>query len=199
MQLPSVSAISVEEVAPIRFSAPALHFGFQRLRSLALCCAVFLAPTWLRPIWLDQCPPLLQFSLLDGSFPLSFVSRAGETPLFGFVALWHHRNQSIQSEDFQVSGSSTSSVSHRCCGLSCIIDQFVSGLISSQKHQGFSLQGFPLKRRSACSHMLYPLMLLRRRRPPFLLSRRLGSSTIRSPVSYRVLSVVRVRFVAHEV
>jgi len=40
---------------------------------------------------------------------------------------------------------------------------------------GFPLQGFPLKQRSACSHMLYPLMLLRRRWPPCLLPRRLGS------------------------
>jgi len=58
---------------------------------------------------------------------------------------------------------------------------------------GFPLQGFPLKQRSACYHMLHPLMLLRRRWPPYLLPRALGCNAIRSPVSYRVLSVVRVR------
>jgi len=58
---------------------------------------------------------------------------------------------------------------------------------------GFPLQGFPLQRRSACSHMLHPLMLLRRRWPPYLLPRALGCYAIRSPVSYRGLSVVRVR------
>lgn len=58
---------------------------------------------------------------------------------------------------------------------------------------GFSLQGFPLKRRSTCSHTLHSLMLLRRRWPPYLLPRALGCNAIRSPFSFRVLSVVRVR------
>lgn len=56
----------------------------------------------------NQRPPLLRFSLLDGSLPLSFVSLAGETPLFGFLALWHHLKQPIQSGEFQVSDSSAS-------------------------------------------------------------------------------------------
>jgi len=40
--------------------------------------------------------------------PLSFVSRAGETPLFSFPALWHHFEPLIQSEGFHSSGSSVS-------------------------------------------------------------------------------------------
>jgi len=54
---------------------------------------------------------------------------------------------------------------------------------------GFPLQGFPLKRRSACSHMLHPLMLLRRRWPPYLLPRRLGS--IRDSQSGQLQGFVR--------
>jgi len=51
---------------------------------------------------------------------------------------------------------------------------------------GFPLQGFPLQRRSTCSHTLHPLMLLRRRWPPYLLPPGLGSGATRSPLSFRV-------------
>jgi len=51
---------------------------------------------------------------------------------------------------------------------------------------GFPLQGFPLRRRSTCSHTLHSLMLLRRRWPPYLLPRALGCNAIRSPFSFRV-------------
>jgi len=92
----------------------------------------------------NQRPPLLRFSLLCGSLPLSFVSQARETPLFGFAALWHHLKQLIQSGDFQASDSSTSSVSHRSCELLCIINRPVPRLISSRKHLwAFLFRGFP--------------------------------------------------------
>lgn len=92
----------------------------------------------------NQRPPLLRFSLLCGSLPLSFVFQARKTPLFGFPALWHRLKQLIQSEEFQVSGLSASSVSHRPHELFCIINRPVPRLISSRKHLWALLyRGFP--------------------------------------------------------
>lgn len=58
---------------------------------------------------------------------------------------------------------------------------------------GFSLQGFPLKQRSTCSHTLHSLMLLRRRWPPHLLPRALVATRFAVRSASGSLSVVRVR------
>jgi hypothetical protein len=68
------------------------------------------------------------------------------------------------------------------------------GLISSQKRSwAFPFRGFPFDHGQRSYPRLIPSCCFRRRRPPFPCSARLGSSAIHGAVSYRVLSVVKVR------
>lgn len=154
----------------------------------------FAPPDFWSILFETRCPPLLRFSLLYGSFPLSFVSRAGETPLFGFLALWHHYEAADSIRRFP--------------GLRFVHSfGFTPSLRTYLHHQpprsqayfipeapmGFPLQGFPLKQRSACSHKLHSLMLLRRRWPPCLLPCALVATRFAVRSASGSLSVVRVR------
>jgi len=126
--------------------------------------------------------------------PLSFVSRAGETPLFGFPALWHRYEAADSIRRVPGLRFVRIPVSHRLYELFCIISRPVPRLISSRKHLwAFLYRGFPSSDGPRALTRFHPLVLLRYRWPPHLLSRVLGRYAIRSPLNFRVLSVVRVR------
>jgi len=162
MQLPPVSAIIVEKVAPIWFSAPALPFSFPCLpaRALLLCG---LPSLHLTPVDLIQpVPSALTIQPAWWFVPLSFVSRAGETPLFGFPALWHRYEAADSIQRFPLLWFVRISVSHRLCELSCIISRPVPRLISSRKHLwAFLYRGFPSNNGPHALTCLHPLVSFR--------------------------------------
>lgn len=125
--------------------------------------------------------------------PSLLVSRAGETPLFGFLTLWHHFEPLIQSEGFQASGSfafrsHTDFANFRSSSAAPFPGLFHPGSTYGLFSTGVS----PPTTVHVLSHALSPHVVAGRW-PPYLLPRGLGSNAIRSPLNFRVLSVVRVR------
>lgn len=133
----SVSAFVPKRVAPVWFSAPALRLSSPCLPARPPRCAVFLIPARL-----GRCDSAGLRSYSSACFKVRShlrASRAGEAAPIGFLALQHHLARQIQSGDFQASGSSTSAVSHRLCGLLFVICRAAPGLF----HPGSALGLFP--------------------------------------------------------